>query len=212
MPYLVRPSFLLRRPPELELVHSMMILLLKNLYFIYTSHSFRYLICKQESLSLEIRNRRQEIHVDKAFKWLDMSVIFQYKESWDNNSAGYPILVHLSSEWLPYFLRTTVIMQVFFRGVFLSRNRWYPAKRALAAMLTHGRSGLFGRIPSIDMASGIETSFWGFCCHNARGRVRNRRSDPDVVRTIPNTLWQDNPINRSEEYRKTYSGHHCFMT
>ena len=29
-----------------------------------------------------------------------------------------------------------------------SRSRWYPAKRALPAMLTHGRLGPFGRIPS----------------------------------------------------------------
>ena len=34
------------------------------------------------------------------------------------------------------------------QSVVLLTNRWYPAKRALPAMLTRGKQGTFGRIPS----------------------------------------------------------------
>ena len=51
----------------------------------------------------------------------------------------------------------------------------------------------------------IKTGSGGICCHNARGRVRNRKSNPDgvaggiwrTVRTSPSALWQQTPTDRS---------------
>ena len=51
----------------------------------------------------------------------------------------------------------------------------------------------------------IKTGSGGVCCHNARGRVRNRKSNPDgvaggiwrTVRTSPSALWQQTPTDRS---------------
>ena len=51
----------------------------------------------------------------------------------------------------------------------------------------------------------IKTGSGGVCCHNARGRVGNRNSNPDGVaggiwrtlRTSPSALWQQTPTNRS---------------
>ena len=55
------------------------------------------------------------------------------------------------------------------------------------------------------MACRIKTGSGGVCCHNARGRVRNRKSNPDgvaggiwrTVRTNPSALWQQTPTARS---------------
>ena len=55
------------------------------------------------------------------------------------------------------------------------------------------------------MACRINTGSGGVCCHNARGRVRNRKSNPDgvaggiwrTVRTSPSALWQQTPTDRS---------------
>ena len=51
----------------------------------------------------------------------------------------------------------------------------------------------------------IKTGSGGVCCHNARGRVRNRKSNPDgvaggiwrTVRTSPSALWQQTLTDRS---------------
>ena len=51
----------------------------------------------------------------------------------------------------------------------------------------------------------IKTGSGGVCCPNARGRVRNRKSNPDgvaggiwrTVRTSPSALWQQTPTDRS---------------
>ena len=51
----------------------------------------------------------------------------------------------------------------------------------------------------------IKTGSGGVCCHNARGRVRNRKSNPDgvaggiwrTVCTSPSALWQQTPTDRS---------------
>ena len=51
----------------------------------------------------------------------------------------------------------------------------------------------------------IKTGSGGVCCHNARGRVRNRKSNPDgeaggiwrTVRTSQSALWQQTPTDRS---------------
>ena len=51
----------------------------------------------------------------------------------------------------------------------------------------------------------IKTGSGEVCCHNARGRVRNRKSNPDgvaggiwrTVRTSPSALWQQTPTDRS---------------
>ena len=51
----------------------------------------------------------------------------------------------------------------------------------------------------------IKTGSGGVCCHNAWGRVRNRKSNPDgvaggiwrTVRTSPSALWQQTPTDRS---------------
>ena len=58
----------------------------------------------------------------------------------------------------PWSQRVLPMSSVYPKYVFMCLNicrqnddscRWYPAKRALPAMLTHGREGLFGRIPSM---------------------------------------------------------------
>ena len=45
-------------------------------------------------------------------------------------------------------------------------HRWYPTKRALPAMLTHGRWGPFGRIPSTygERSRGVSKRFLGIFC------------------------------------------------
>ena len=51
----------------------------------------------------------------------------------------------------------------------------------------------------------IKTGSGGVCCHNAQGRVRNRKSNPDgvaggiwrTVRTSPSALWEQTPTDRS---------------
>ena len=51
----------------------------------------------------------------------------------------------------------------------------------------------------------IKTGSTGVGCHNARERVRNGKSNPDVVaggiwrtvRTSPSALWQQTPTDRS---------------
>ena len=35
--------------------------------------------------------------------------------------------------------------------------------------------------------------FWGVCCHNARGRVRNRKSNPEGVSPRDLTYWSHKP-------------------
>ena len=55
------------------------------------------------------------------------------------------------------------------------------------------------------VACRIKTGSGGVCCHNARGRVRNRKSNPDgvaggiwrTVRTSPSALWQQTLTDRS---------------
>ena len=55
------------------------------------------------------------------------------------------------------------------------------------------------------VACRIKTGSGGVCCHNARGRVRNKKSNPDgvaggiwrTVRTSSSALWQQTPTDRS---------------
>ena len=66
----------------------------------------------------------------------------------------------------------------------------------------------------------IKTGSGGVCCHNARGRVRNRKSNPDgiaggiwrTVRTSPSALWQQTrQIGLNHNYNMTFliSPHGC---
>ena len=66
----------------------------------------------------------------------------------------------------------------------------------------------------------IKTGSGGVCCHNARGRMRNRKSNPDglaggiwrTVRTSPSALWQQTrQIGLNHNYNMAFliSPHGC---
>ena len=63
----------------------------------------------------------------------------------------------------------------------------------------------------------IKTGSGEVCCHNARGRVRNRKSNPDgvaggiwrTVRTSPSALWQQIGLNHNYNMTFLISPHGC---
>ena len=92
----------------------------------------------------------------------------------------------------------------------LFRRRSKKTSKLRITGLCEGNSPVTGVFPTqrasnVENVCRIKTGSGGVCCHNARGRVRNRKSNPDgvaggiwrTVRTSPSALWQQTSTDRS---------------
>ena len=123
----------------------------------------------------------------------------------DTNSLGWtPFHVGAHDGFFIYYMYIFLSYQIKSQSEKFRRNR--QANSDLYNMpfrAKHNSSDQVYLLTEINCR--IKTGSGGVCCHNARGRVRNRKSNPDgvaggiwrTVRTSPSALWQQTPTDRS---------------